>query len=130
MLTKNHTLGLIKISGADAEKLLQGQLTCDVKTLVEGQPSLAALCNPQGRVVSLFYLALLNGQYYLLLPENMIDITLNSLKKYAVFYKTSLENATQDLTTVLAQLGNPTLFDLSTGVPRIHPETSGMFLPH
>jgi hypothetical protein len=128
---KTETIfGLIKVAGADAGKLLQGQLTCDIQSLGDNQYQLAAHCNPQGRVISLFYIIHLNNAYYLLMPHNMLDITLSALKKYAVFYKSTLEDASQELTDVLQQIGNPTLFDVKTGVPRIHPQTSGLFLPH
>jgi len=125
-----NKLGQIKVSGTDAAKLLQGQLTCDVNALTDKQYSLAALCNPQGRVISLFYLAYLNDAYYLILPENILELTLTALKKYAVFYKLALEDTSDTLANVLTNIGNPTLFDTQAGVPRIHPETSGTFLPH
>lgn len=126
----NTDFGLIKISGADASKLLQGQLTCDINALASKQYNLAAHCNPQGRVVSLFYVIHLSNAYYLLMPHNMLDITLTALKKYALFYKSTLEDGTLELPGVLTQIGNPTLFDIQAGVPRIYPETSSSFLPH
>jgi tRNA-modifying protein YgfZ len=80
--------GLLKIAGADACRLLQGQVTCDVESLKPGQSSFCAHCNPQGRVISLFYLFASESAYYLIMPRAMLSITLISLKKYAVFYKT------------------------------------------
>lgn len=129
-LHTNNRLALLKISGTDACKFLQGQLTNNVSALADRQFTLSAHCNPQGRVISLFYLIHLNDAYYLLMPEKMLPITLAALKKYAVFFKSALEDATQELTDVLTKIGNPTLFDIHAGVPRIHPETSGAFLPH
>lgn len=126
----NTELGLLKISGADASKFLQGQVTSDVTALANGQFTLSAHCNPQGRVISLFYLIHLNENYYLLMPRDMIALTQTALKKYAVFFKSTLEDATDELETILPQLNNPTLFDIHAGVPRIHPNTSGAFLPH
>jgi folate-binding protein YgfZ len=92
-----NALGLLKVSGMDAAKLLQGQLTCDVEKITRTQSSLAALCNLQGRVISLFYLFLFQDAYYLLMPRAMVTLTLNVLKKYAVFYKVTLAEAHQEL---------------------------------
>lgn len=126
----HSNLGLLKVCGEDAGKFLQGQLTSDVTALNHQQYSLSAHCNPQGRVISLFYLINLNNTYYLLMPLDMLTLTKDALKKYALFFKSTIEEATQELTDVLNQIDNPTLFDINTGVPRIHPETSGAFLPH
>jgi folate-binding protein YgfZ len=44
----------LRVSGPDAEKFLQGQLTADVAILAEQQWSWAAHCNPKGRMISQF----------------------------------------------------------------------------
>lgn len=87
--------GLLKVSGADAKKLLQGQLTCDVENIKT--PTFGAHCNPQGRIISLFYLFYLKDAYYLLLPRTMMTIAMQALKKYAVFYKVILADASDSL---------------------------------
>lgn len=89
-------MGLIKISGVDAQKFLQGQLTCDVFTMQNGSASFAAHCNPQGRVVSLFYLFLWNGSYYLLMQRAMLTIAMMSLKKFSVFFKTEITDVSDE----------------------------------
>jgi folate-binding protein YgfZ len=89
--------GLLQVSGADSQKLLQGQLTCDVSRISDTHSSMGAHCNAQGRIISLFYLFQFQGSYYLLLPRSMLDIALAALKKYAVFYKVTLVNASDNL---------------------------------
>lgn len=98
MITIFHLpeLGLIKVSGADASKLLQGQLTCNIEKIPNDKSLLGAHCNPQGRVISLFRIFQLQDAYYLLLPRSMVSIAINALKKYAVFYKTELTDASHD----------------------------------
>lgn len=146
--------GFLKVSGPDAAKLLQGQLTCDVTQL----PSFAAHCNPQGRVVSFFYLFCLENQYYLFMPRTMVPVTLAALKKYAVFYKVSLEDASETLECIgsmtvvenaislpfgknrflIIQAKTPDVtnitewkqLDIAEGIPQVYPETSSTFLPH
>lgn len=90
--------GLLKVSGQDAKKLLQGQLTCHVDEITTMQHRLGAHCNQQGRVISLFRLFQLEGDYFLLLPRSMVFITLTALKKYAVFYKVDLQDVSDEYT--------------------------------
>lgn len=90
--TLSH-LGILKVQGKDAKKFLQGQLTCDV----EKPASMGAHCTPQGRVVSLFYLFSIEDAYYLLMQKNMISIAMAALKKYAVFFKTELSDASAEM---------------------------------
>lgn len=92
--------GLLKISGPDAKKLLQGQLTCDLEEVTATESRMGAICNPQGRVISLFCVFLLNENYYLIMPQNMVASTQATLKKFAVFYKVILEDASQTLFTM------------------------------
>lgn len=132
------SLGLLCVGGdLDAKKLLQGQLTCNLEAINEEVPQLGALCNPQGRVISLFYLFLQQSNYYLLMPSLMVALTINSLKKYSVFYKkVSLTNASNEITLIHAiqeKIGIGADWQLKlieAGIPMIYPETSEKFLPH
>lgn len=93
-------LGLIKVKGPDAAKLLQGQLTCDVNDITPTVSRLAAHCNPKGRIISLFQLFLYQQHYYLQMPRFLIPIALEALKKYAVFFKVELSDASDEFITV------------------------------
>ncbi len=88
----NH-YSVLKTSGIDAKKLLQGQVTCNVDEVSALESRLAAHCNAQGRVLSLFYLTEYQSIYYLIMPNTMINLCLTALKKYAVFYKVELSEA-------------------------------------
>lgn len=79
--------GVIEVKGQDAFAFLQGQLTADLKALTPGQGQLSAQCNPQGRVISLFFLFQTDDGYRIALPQSLTAITLAALKKYGVFYK-------------------------------------------
>ncbi|OGT62672.1 MAG: hypothetical protein A3E85_00270 [Gammaproteobacteria bacterium RIFCSPHIGHO2_12_FULL_45_12] len=92
--------GLLKVSGPDAEKLLEGQITCHVAKITPQQGSLAAHCNPQGRIISLFYLFFLENNYYLLMPQNMLPAAMTALQKFAVFYKVTLSNASHEMACI------------------------------
>jgi folate-binding protein YgfZ len=140
---KHSHLGLIAISGPDAEKFLQGQLTCDVRDVNEQQSRLGAYCNHQGRVQATFRLFQHDGSYYLLLPVSMVSTTLALLQKYALFSKVTLTEATQNLTITDIPGDNPEkrivlnidtavweLNHILAGIPTIYPETVGLFTPH
>src|SRR3990167_4989870 len=73
-------MGVLKVSGIDAKKLLQGQLTCHMDEISENESCLAAHCNPHGRIVGLFYLVYCREAYYFLMPRSMITLIMVVLK--------------------------------------------------
>lgn len=79
---------LIQIEGTEAEKYLQGQLTCDVTKLAAGESTLTAHCDPKGKMSALFRLIRQDEQtFYMLLKSELLPSALDQLKKYAVFSK-------------------------------------------
>ena len=79
---------LIQIEGTEAEKYLQGQLTCDVAKLAAGESTLTAHCDPKGKMSALFRLIRQDEQtFYMLLKSELLPSALDQLKKYAVFSK-------------------------------------------
>ena len=79
---------LIQIEGTEAEKYLQGQLTCDVTNLAAGESTLTAHCDPKGKMSALFRLIRQDEQtFYMLLKSALLPSALDQLKKYAVFSK-------------------------------------------
>jgi folate-binding protein YgfZ len=106
--------GLLKVSGQDAKKFLQGQLTCNVEEVTPCQSRISAHCNPQGRIISLFRLILWQQDYYLFMPRDMIPIAATALKKYAVFYKITLTNISDSLSCAGLQQTVPNALSLLT----------------
>lgn len=85
--------GVIAARGPDTGKLLQGQLTCDMEQLTPDNPLTGALCTVKGRTISNFSVteAGENG-IRLICHRGLVAATLETLKKYAVFYKTELSD--------------------------------------
>jgi folate-binding protein YgfZ len=82
---------LLDIEGPDAEKLLQGQCTCDFRRLNSGDWLRGAHCNPKGRILSSFVAQGLTPQHIRLRVHHSIQQTaLSALQKYAVFSKVQL----------------------------------------
>ncbi|MES2219188.1 MAG: hypothetical protein V4501_12355 [Pseudomonadota bacterium] len=128
-------LGLLKVAGIDAKKLLQGQLTCNLDELVTGASQLGAHCNPQGRVLSLFrIIAPAEGCYYLEMPAELLPIALLALKKYAMFYKVELSDASAELAQVsdaaTLSVNAWKTSNINAGIPTIYAATTGKLLPH
>ena len=84
---------VLRVSGPDSERLLQGQLTCDVARVTEDTWVPGACCTAKGRMVANFILVRQGEDFLLRLPTAQLPLLLNHLKKYAVFYKTQLADA-------------------------------------
>ncbi|GGE40687.1 tRNA-modifying protein YgfZ [Halopseudomonas oceani] len=87
--------GIIAVDGADTDKFLQGQITCDLKTVSTDSSSLGARCNPKGRMQSSFRLWRSDQGVMLSLAHELIESQLADLAKYAVFYKCQLTNQSE-----------------------------------
>ncbi|HVV68282.1 MAG TPA: hypothetical protein VHE99_04495 [Gammaproteobacteria bacterium] len=110
-------LSLIKITGAKSDTFLQGQLTCDIHDITTTQSRLAAHCNAKGRVLTTLRVIHFQDNFYLLLPRNMLELTLKHLGKFAPFSRVTLaeepaliiigcygENIANLLTTMIGNL--------------------------
>lgn len=89
-------LGVIQVSGEDSQKLLQGQLTCDMNDVSGEQASLGGICSVKGRLYSVFYLMQFEQNYLIILPKSNLPTVLETLKKYAAFFQTKLTDASKD----------------------------------
>lgn len=83
---------IIQVSGPDTEKLLQGQLSCDIRQLAKLGHIPGSHCNIKGHMISLFRL-LYRGpeQIWLRVHEEIAQTAFDTLKKYSVFSKVKLE---------------------------------------
>lgn len=81
---------LLEVSGPDAERFLQGQLTCDVAKLPIGHWTLGACCTAKGRMVANFVIARTDSGFWLRLPRERVSTLMSHLAKYAVFFKAKM----------------------------------------
>ncbi|MGI0115912.1 YgfZ/GcvT domain-containing protein [Zooshikella sp. RANM57] len=115
-------MGIVQISGEGSDKLLQGQLTCDINHVNESQAKLGAYCTPKGRMVSNFWVWQFNNDFMFFLSRNAITHFNQTLSKYAVFYKCSISDSSDnwvrlailgsEASSTLTQLGLPTPSDV------------------
>jgi tRNA-modifying protein YgfZ len=84
---------LIQVAGSDAQKFLQGQLTCDLRQLDQNLSLLGAHCNIKGHMASLFRVFKLEeGRYWLRTQSEMAADAQARLAKYIIFSKAKLED--------------------------------------
>ena len=75
--------GVLRVAGEDSRKVLQGLITSDINALEEGSAVHAGLLNPQGKILSDFFVIAANGTF-------LIDITkekAGELKQRLGFYR-------------------------------------------
>lgn len=90
-------LGLIAVTGADAESFLQGQLTNDIRELSGTHTQLSSHCSPKGRMLASFRVLRLGDSIYLQLPRERLPDTLKRLRLYVLRAKVTLEDASERL---------------------------------
>lgn len=84
---------LIRVSGPDSERFLQGQLTCDMKTISDTVWQAGACCNAKGRMIANFIMVRDGDDFILRLPAGQDQLLIEHLKKYAVFFKATMTTA-------------------------------------
>lgn len=75
---------LIRVSGADAERFLQSQVTSNLRGLRSGTAQLSALLDISGRLRAFFFIACRHRDFLLLIPEGLRAPTVEALQRYVV----------------------------------------------
>lgn len=82
---------VFSVSGPDSAKFMQGQFTCNLNDINPSSYRPGACCNPKGRMINSFNLAQSGDNEYLLsMSDTLSDSSLAHLKKYMVFFKTTM----------------------------------------
>ena len=114
-------LNRLIVAGKDAANFLQGQTTADINKLTFiGQASahqygLSAICNRQGRVISLFWAIKVDDEtFHLLLPESLAETVQKHLTIFIFRSKVTItrdEPSEEDLKTLPQSLIIPWIID-------------------
>lgn len=86
-------LGLIAVSGPEAEGFLQGQVTNDVTRLTPDVSRLGSHCSPKGRMLAGFRAFKPDDTIYLQLPRAQVAATTQRLRMYLLRTKATVEDA-------------------------------------
>jgi len=127
-------LTAISIAGTDAAPFLHGQFTTDVAGLGNGQAGISAWCDPKGRALFTFVLARQDDAFLLLLPPAMREAFSKRLSLYVLRADVVIGAATTAAAPPLPWLSAtdttaPAATFIRHGIPLLHPQTSGHFLP-
>lgn len=91
-----QTFSLLQVQGTDAQKFLQGQVTCDITQLSSTKGSYGAHCTPKGRVLFTFFiLRRADDCFWLQILSSQIEQAIKDLKKYAVFFKLQITDISE-----------------------------------
>ncbi len=94
-ITDLSNYGTLTLDGPDASKFLQGQLTCQMDKLQNGQALIGAYCSPKGSVIANFNLCMHADRVMLHMAADVVDTVQTALAKYIVFSKAKLHNENQ-----------------------------------
>ncbi|SFC07368.1 hypothetical protein SAMN05660443_1440 [Marinospirillum celere] len=90
-------LAILELQGGQPDKLLQGQITTDLRLVNNEQALPGLLCSLKGRVISSFeVVSFADDHLALILPKNNLEAVSSHLKKYEPFFKTRLVDTTAD----------------------------------
>lgn len=121
-------LGLITVSGADANKFLQGQCTNDIRQLIPNLSQLGSMCNHQGRMLAIFRLISHNDVFHLQLPHAIIPSVLEHLHKYRLRAQLEIHDASEQIAAI-GLAGNNVAELLEQWQLNVYPEVILMRLP-
>lgn len=93
LMTDLSSQGLIAVNGEEAGTFLQNILTNDVREINERHSQLTGLCNPKGRLLTLFRLFQRDTSFYLSCPRSQLADILKRLNMYVLRSKVKLTDA-------------------------------------
>jgi folate-binding protein YgfZ len=85
--------GVLRFSGSDAVKFLQGQFTNDLRLLADGRTQVGACCTNQGRVIANVRFRQTDEAIYALLPADLLGKLATHLRKFVLRAKVELLQA-------------------------------------
>jgi len=90
-------LSVVMVTGKDAGKLLQGQITCNVNDISETKSSLTAMCNPKGRVIATFLLVKKADTFLLILPVELLETIKKRLQMFVLRSDVKIRDSSDEL---------------------------------
>ncbi len=93
-------LGLVRVSGEDAQTFLQGQFTNDIREVTERHSQLSAYCSPKGRMLANFRIFLHQGDYFLQMPKDTYETVLKRLPLFVLMSKVKVADASDELVSI------------------------------
>ena len=126
--------GVVKVSGDDARKLLNGLLTCDMAKVTPASARFAALLTPQGKIIVDFIVAEApaedGGGFFLDCPRVLAAMLTEKLNFYKLRAKAACEDLSEALGVMAAWDGaGATEYGLCYADPRLPALGTRIVLP-
>lgn len=108
-------LGLILVSGDDAESFLQNQLSNDISHIDETRFQLSTYSSAKGRMLAVFQIVRISNGFILITPLSIVERLLQRLQMFVIQAKVTLANASGHFirfalqTDNVAIISNPSL---------------------
>jgi len=84
-------IGVIEVSGDDAQTFLNTQLTSDLAQVTANAAQYSGYCSPKGRLLATFLVVLRGNDYLLMLPREITESVAARLKRYVLRAKVNVE---------------------------------------
>lgn len=103
-------LGVLSVSGDDAQTFLQSLLSNDITLLDINGTQYSSLCTPKGRLLALFLIIRIDDNaYQLVLPHSLCEAITKRLSMYILRSKVTVNNASDRLACLGSTHSEPTL---------------------
>ncbi|QKQ23823.1 folate-binding protein YgfZ [Candidatus Ruthia endofausta] len=100
----------LKINGADAQSFLQGQLSNNIASIGENEWQLNAYCQHQGKVIALFWVTKVKGNFYLNFPDNLQNKVLKRLNMFILMANVEIKQATLNTNPPIDVMKHPEVY--------------------
>ncbi len=87
---------LLRVSGADAETFLQGQLSNDIVKLNNSSVQLNAYCQHQGKILALFWVTKNEDSFFLSFPSDLLEVIKPRLQMFVIMSDVVIEDVTKE----------------------------------
>jgi folate-binding protein YgfZ len=103
-------LGVISVSGNDAQVYLQSLLSNDIKLLNINESQYSSLCTPKGRLLALFLIIRTDkNTYQLILPDGLCEAIKTRLTMYILRSKVTVANTSENMICIGLTQDKPSL---------------------
>ncbi len=102
-------LGLILVTGDDAQSFLQNQFSNDISHIDETRFQLSSYSTPKGRLLAIFRIVQISNGYLLITPISLVESLLQRLQMFVIQAKVNLANASDHFARIVLQTDNSTV---------------------
>ena len=104
-------LGLILVTGDDADSFLQNQLSSDINEIDGNRFQLSSYSTPKGRMLAVFRIVKIDNGYILILPASLVEATLQRLAMFVLRANVTLADASGHFTRFAIQTDSKDILD-------------------